>query len=124
MRTVRFMFAEENRGKEIKERIQKDLKQYKKAVILTGMILGTMQILFQTVCPMRILFGIPCPGCGLTHAGWYVITFQWKKAWQWNPTIFLWIFCMDNAKFQKQNRHKTRDTLNLKSTHASLIKDK
>ena len=42
------MFAEENRGKEIKERIQKDLKQYKKAVILTGMILGTMQILFQT----------------------------------------------------------------------------
>ena len=79
MRTVRFMFAEENRGKEIKERIQKDLKQYKKAVILTGMILGTMQILFQTVCPMRILFGIPCPGCGLTHAGWYVITFQWKN---------------------------------------------
>lgn len=73
------MFAEENRGKEIKERIQKDLKQYKKAVILTGMILGTMQILFQTVCPMRILFGIPCPGCGLTHAGWYVITFQWKR---------------------------------------------
>lgn len=54
VRTVRFMFAEENRGKEIKERIQKDLKQYKKAVILTGMILGTMQILFQTVCPMRI----------------------------------------------------------------------
>ena len=94
------MFAEENRGKEIKERIQKDLKQYKKAVILTG----TMQILFQTVCPMRILFGIPCPGCGLTHAGWYVITFQWKKAWQWNPTIFLWIFCMDNAKFQKQKK--------------------
>lgn len=84
VRTVRFMFAEENRGKEIKERIQKDLKQYKKAVILTGMILGTMQILFQTVCPMRILFGIPCPGCGLTHAGWYVITFQWKKAWQWD----------------------------------------
>jgi len=30
------MFAEENRGKEIKERIQKDLKQYKKAVILKG----------------------------------------------------------------------------------------
>lgn len=99
MRTVRFMFAEENRGKEIKERIQKDLKQYKKAVILTGMILGTMQILFQTVCPMRILFGIPCPGCGLTHAGWYVITFQWKKAWQWNPTIFLWIFCMGSWCF-------------------------
>ena len=97
VRTVRFMFAEENRGKEIKERIQKDLKQYKKAVILTGMILGTMQILFQTVCPMRILFGIPCPGCGLTHAGWYVITFQWKKAWQWNPTIFLWIFCIIKA---------------------------
>ena len=47
VRTVRFMFAEENRGKEIKERIQKDLKQYKKAVILTGMILGTMQILFR-----------------------------------------------------------------------------
>lgn len=93
------MFAEENRGKEIKERIQKDLKQYKKAVILTGMILGTMQILFQTVCPMRILFGIPCPGCGLTHAGWYVITFQWKKAWQWNPTIFLWIFCMGSWCF-------------------------
>ena len=99
MRTVRFMFAEENRGKEIKERIQKDLKQYKKAVILTGMILGTMQLLFQTVCPMRILFGIPCPGCGLTHAGWYVITFQWKKAWQWNPTIFLWIFCMGSWCF-------------------------
>ena len=116
------MFAEENRGKEIKERIQKDLKQYKKAVILTGMILGTMQILFQTVCPMRILFGIPCPGCGLTHAGWYVITFQWKKAWQWNPTIFLWIFCMDNAKFQKQkNKYNADFMLDIKQEIPSIL---
>lgn len=85
--------------KKIGERIRKDLKQYKTAVILTGIILGIMQSVFQTVCPMQILFGVPCPGCGLTHAGWYVITLQWKKAWQWNPTIFLWIFCMGSWCF-------------------------
>lgn len=51
MRTVRFMFAEENRGKEIKERIQKDLKQYKKAVILTGMSLEQADSVSDLVCP-------------------------------------------------------------------------
>ena len=80
--------------REIKQQILADLQMLKVPILLTAGVLIILQLLFGTVCPMRILFGIDCPGCGLTRAGICVLMLKWKQAWQYNPTIFLWIPCM------------------------------
>ena len=48
--------------------LKQDLKLYGKPLLLTAMVLVAMQLIFHELCPMKILLGIPCPGCGLTHA--------------------------------------------------------
>ncbi len=47
--------------------------------------------IFGRVCVFQIMWGYPCPGCGLLHAGFYALTFQFEKAIESNPCIFLWI---------------------------------
>ncbi len=71
--------------------LKQDLKLYGKPLLLTAMVLVAMQLIFHELCPMKILLGIPCPGCGLTHACLDILTFHWKKAWNWNPAGFLWV---------------------------------
>lgn len=71
--------------------IKADLANYGNTILLVIVILGFFELIFGQLCPMKILFGISCPGCGLTHACFYIATFRWKLAWQWNPTAFLWV---------------------------------
>ena len=71
--------------------LKQDLKLYGKPLLLTAMVLVAMQLIFHELCPMKILLGIPCPGCGLTHACLDILTLHWKKAWNWNPAGFLWV---------------------------------
>lgn len=41
-------------------------------------------------CPFVILFGLPCPGCGLTRAALYLFRGSLKEAFYMNPAIYLW----------------------------------
>lgn len=47
------------------------LKQDMKTAIPTGVLLalyiGIANMIFGRICPARFLFGIPCPGCGITR---------------------------------------------------------
>lgn len=77
-------------------RIKDDIKLCWKALLLVAVIMLVLQILFDNVCPMKILFGLPCPACGLTHSVLCIITFKWKKSLEYNPTGFLWFFAILN----------------------------
>ncbi len=68
-----------------------DVKNMKWALLTLFAYYVLTRILFQEFCPMRIFLGIPCPGCGATRAGFYVLTLRFKEALEMNPTIFLWI---------------------------------
>jgi Protein of unknown function (DUF2752) len=37
------------------------------------------------VCLMRICFGLPCPGCGITHSLRALFAGQWHASWTANP---------------------------------------
>lgn len=50
-------------------------------------ILGKLQL-----CVWRGLTGFPCPGCGLTHAGLFLLSFNIKESLIWNPFLIPIIF--------------------------------
>lgn len=56
-------------------------------------------------CPIKRLTGIPCPGCGMTHAWINVLTLHWKTAYMYHP---LWglpvVFLL--ALFMKLRGHE------------------
>lgn len=47
-------------------------------------------LLFRDVCPTQILFGMPCPGCGLTRAGILLLSGDFSGAWKMHPFIYAW----------------------------------
>ncbi len=77
--------------KAIWQRVFADVKKY--WMIAVG-ILGAyivMRAWRGAFCPMVVIFGLPCPGCGVTRAAKYVLTGHFAEAFYINPAIFLWI---------------------------------
>lgn len=48
--------------------LKEDAREYGVALAASAVFIGGMVWIFGASCPMRILFGIPCPGCGMTRA--------------------------------------------------------
>ena len=48
-----------------------------------------MTILVGEVCPSKLIFGIPCAGCGMVRAFILFITFQFREAFAMNPGIYV-----------------------------------
>ena len=46
-----------------------DLYHNRIAILCIIIYMSVTQYLFHSVCPIAILFGFPCPACGLTRAG-------------------------------------------------------
>lgn len=42
-----------------------------------------------SACPIRILFGLPCPACGMTRACLAALTFDFAKAFYIHPLFIL-----------------------------------
>ncbi len=40
-------------------------------------------------CPIRLIFGVRCLGCGLTTATIYMLKFDFVAAWYANPFAFI-----------------------------------
>lgn len=74
-----------------KENIKNDLKNLKIPIIIVAVYCIIMQTVFGTVCPVRALTGYYCPACGLTRAGICLLTFRFKEAMSYNPSIILWV---------------------------------
>lgn len=39
------------------------------------------------LCPLKLMFSVPCPFCGLTHACQYLLEGWWMRALQSNPLV-------------------------------------
>jgi len=72
-------------------RIKKDVVGNRVGISAFVGIFVLFLVLFGDVCPSQILFGFPCPGCGLTRAGVLVLKFQFARAWQMHPFIYVWL---------------------------------
>jgi hypothetical protein len=71
-----------------------------------------ISILGFAVCPFRLITGIPCPGCGMTHAFLSIIKGNIWDAACFNPFSFFIIFLLGMSLFpdayiQRQPRRVT-----------------
>lgn len=68
-----------------------DIKQIRLPLCIL-LIYGIItQLFFGTICPFAILFGYPCPGCGLTRAGLCLLCGKFSLAAKQNAAIYLWM---------------------------------
>ena len=88
------------------KRIWADLKNYKWAIL--GLILydAAVTFLFGAFCPMVIVTGLPCPGCGTTRALGYVMRGDFGRAFVSNPCIYLWMLLAAYVGWQRYVRGK------------------
>lgn len=72
-------------------RLRNDIKAYR--IFILAFLLYDMlaQLLFHAFCPMVIVTGLPCPGCGMTRAVFYFAAGQLEKGWRMNPLGILWL---------------------------------
>lgn len=75
-------------GKVVWGRIKADLKEYGMAFVLLAVYTVFMNLLFHAFCPLVIVSGFPCPGCGVTRAAVCFLTGRWREAWLFNPVVF------------------------------------
>lgn len=38
----------------------------------------------ESICPSKLLFGVECPGCGMTRATMHMLHFEFHEAWAFN----------------------------------------
>lgn len=76
--------------KNIGLRIWKDIFKYKWFIIGFLAYYVISHNVWGAYCPMLLITGLPCPGCGMSRAIFFVFTFQFSRAWMMNPIAFLW----------------------------------
>ena len=75
----------------ITSRIIKDLRRNAAFIIIVAVLWGILNLLFHRFCPVVLLCGYPCPGCGITRAFWAFVTLHPVKAFHYNPVYPLWL---------------------------------
>lgn len=71
--------------KRIEKRILRDVKEFWPAAVAVAGYFIIMNVIFHTVCPMVIVTGLPCPGCGLTRAMLCLASGRIGEAVRMNP---------------------------------------
>lgn len=67
----------------------------------------TVIVIYQLIgCPFRFLFGIPCPGCGMTRAWLSFLQGDFIGAFRWHPLFpvvfpFILIIIVKNGRLFK-----------------------
>lgn len=72
-------------------------------LLAIGWALMPQNIVFNSegVCLHYRWFGLQCPFCGLSRAGYEMLHFRLGEAWQYNPLIFYigWLYTLEWGTF-------------------------
>ena len=79
------------RLRNIFEKVCNDIKKYGVCIAVVALCLLTINYVFGTVCPIALIFGVPCPGCGMTRAATALIHGQPEQAASFNAAVYVWI---------------------------------
>ena len=59
--------------------------EYKFALLGLVIYFTVTQLALGQTCPSKVIFGLPCPGCGLTRAGLSFFTGRFSESLHMNP---------------------------------------
>jgi len=68
-----------------------DGKIYILVILLFLLYYLMIRIRFHAFCPVVIITGFPCPGCGMTRAVLLFLLGEFKRSWNLNPMAAGWI---------------------------------
>lgn len=74
----------------ILSRIAADIRECWIGLLAFGGYMLLMMLFFHEVCPLLIVTGVPCPGCGLTRAGILLLQGKFAEAFQMHAFIYIW----------------------------------
>ncbi len=66
----------------------KDIMSAKWAIIVIVACFVFLKNFLHSLCPMVLFTGLPCPGCGMTRAGYKVLCLDFAGAWRIHPFIY------------------------------------
>lgn len=76
-----------DRKQELRRRMLSDLKAMLPGCVLCALFLFFLSVSLGKTCPSRLIFGIPCPACGLTRAAVFLIKGQLYASLEANPFL-------------------------------------
>ncbi len=79
--------------------IRKDIQLYYRGAGLAAACIAAANLLRIPVCPMVLLTGLPCPGCGMTRAAVLFLQGHWLAAWQMHPFFYALLILAAAAAF-------------------------
>lgn len=65
-----------------------DVKSAKWAVMLLIAYFAFLKIFLHSLCPVVLVTGFPCPGCGMTRAGFRILHLDFYGAFRMHPFIY------------------------------------
>lgn len=81
-------------------------------LVIIGALLAFLGV-YQ--CPLRLLLGIPCPGCGMTRAYIALFKLDFKKAFELHPLfivpIAVAVYMLFRRKMKKLHKYEFKMTV-------------
>ena len=77
--------------KKIGKRIWTDIKNYYIGIIVFLIYSVIIRKVFHAFCPLLIITGFPCAGCGMTRAIYCFMTGQFVRGMNLNPAAPFWL---------------------------------
>ena len=74
------------------KRVKADIVNIKYIALIIVIYLVVIRTVFKAVCPMVIITGLPCPGCGMTRSLISFLQFRFKESFVYNPCLIVWLF--------------------------------
>lgn len=80
--------------KEVINRIRKDFENFWMAAAAIIVYTIVVNLIFHGFCPLVLVTGFPCPGCGITRALFYLFTGQIEKSLYIQPMGIVVLACI------------------------------
>ena len=107
--------------KQTRNRIVDDIRKNR---VLIAVIFGfwlLMTLIFHRFCPLVLIYGFPCPGCGMTRAFFCFFTFHPIKAFYYNPVYPLWLVTIASMIWRRYFQGKSLKALYPLMTITALV---
>jgi len=72
-------------------RVVSDVREYRFGLLALLVYYILMRLVFHGFCPMVILTGMPCPGCGLSRSVLFLLLGQFARSFLMHPLGLCWL---------------------------------